>query len=291
VSDAALRSLAREAQRDPSARVAYLRARLRADEKCGECGGLRNRFVQPPLLLTEACPACAGTGLLWLPRVQLAAYLGDEAARAALGCTCVSWERDGVRNHADSCAGHGPRLPLADWARGLARWGRMAAVRAAVAGARVALAHREAGLTTATARRAIEAAEAWIVCPCEEHRRTWEHVAHERNNGWGLVNGPNQWMPCGCEVEGGPLLADTAHLAFCLENAARLAGEDRVRAAVLAEVSPWALQERDAVAERVRERRPLPESCPACGRFGEPPVDEDGYPTDLGGVPCETCGV
>jgi hypothetical protein len=48
---------------------------------------------------------------------------------------------------------------------------------------------------------------------------------------------------------------------------------------------------RGATVLRVADDVPTPESCSACGRFGAPPVDEDGYPTDLGGVACETCGV
>jgi hypothetical protein len=283
VADALLRDLQREAQRDPSARVAYLRARLRADERCGECSG-RGRWLGPERQTVGyvECVACAGTGLLWLPRIELAAYVGDQAARDTIEPMRGAW----VRN----------KLP--EWARGLARWGRMVCVRAAVAGARVALPESERGLVHRDGspicgdeyylrpRRAIEAAEAWTVCPCEKHAREAWAAQFDRT---ALPPWASTPAYMAASDSGNPDWGSGA--AGALEDAARLAGEDRVRAAVLSEVAPFALGERDVVAERVREReRPLPESCPACGRFGDPPVDEDGEPVFMG-TPCEACGV
>jgi hypothetical protein len=85
--------------------------------------------------------------------VELAAYLGHDAANRAT--PEVDPETEG-------------REALVE---GLARWGKEAFVRAAVAAAYAVLPRYEELMTHEdTPRKAIASAEAWIACPCEAHR-------------------------------------------------------------------------------------------------------------------------
>lgn len=94
-------------------------------------------------------------GQLTQERLRLASFCGHLAASRALGAKEPA-----------------PRDMVA-WADALlARWGKESRVRAAVAVARAVLPRWEARCgDDATPRRAIEAAEVWLACPCEKHAR------------------------------------------------------------------------------------------------------------------------
>lgn len=129
-------------------------ARLRQLERDAATGDLTARAR----LLNERLRV----GDLAADRLQLAAYLGDAAAEEALG------KRPLVP----------PTITVGRWVRGLARaadgryptWAAEAYARAAAAAARATL-PCFAGRDPAGAVRAVEALEAWIACPCDEHAR------------------------------------------------------------------------------------------------------------------------
>ena len=235
MADARLRQAEREAKQDPQARAAFLRERLRAG------------LIQPEL-------------------IELAAYVGDEAAREVLGPVWLAWDFPGGGSSTLTDPWSEIEAPLETWSRFLPRW-EGAPLRTAVAAARVALKSKPCGRCRPTRQsgrtiyeaymepcpkcgdriardpaplRAIEAAEEWMVCPCEEHRRTW--LGRFR----AAMRGGLTLVPC----PGDPI-ETTADL---MESAARLTSEQAVRAAILAEVAPWALGERDVVRERVEAR-------------------------------------
>jgi hypothetical protein len=97
-------------------------------------------------------------------RLRLAAHLGDPAAAAALGRELLL----------------PPTITITRWVRGLAEpsrggawpvWAREAYVRAAAAAGRIVL----PGLDPALAERgraAVDALDAWVRCPCDEHARS-----------------------------------------------------------------------------------------------------------------------
>lgn len=247
MSDIKLRSLQRQADSgDPLARAALLTERVRS-------------------------------GTLTREMVELAAYAGDVAARAALppfaddpttasgkatACDpCIN--ADGRNYTFDTpggwhCLRHATEHPdLALWVRGLSRWGPEALVRAAVAAARQALpiwasgecadAHSshpdwQAPLrhlrlvcgNAARARSAIEAAEAWLACPCDAHIREWYEARD--------VAGPGVWLPypnASRQQVGDRISALSADAR--IKEAAKIAGEPRVRDAVRSSLVAWAL--------------------------------------------------
>jgi hypothetical protein len=130
-------------------------ARLRQLQRDAATGDLAARAR----LLTER----VRIGDLAPDRLQLAAYLGDEAAEEALG----------QRPHVP------PTITVGRWVRGLARptvgegwpeWAAQAYALAAAAAARSVL-PCFAGRDPVAATRAVEALDAWIACPCDEHGR------------------------------------------------------------------------------------------------------------------------
>lgn len=88
-------------------------------------------------------------GLLGRPRLELAAFLGHEAARLALPASPTLGGPEPTR--------------LAD---DLWPWGKEAAVAGAVAAAHAVVAEPA---RDPRPRRAVEAAAAWVHCPCEAH--------------------------------------------------------------------------------------------------------------------------
>jgi hypothetical protein len=110
---------------------------------------LERQAACDPIRSAELLVARMRRGDLTLDRVELAAWCGDPAARAAVsdcdGIWTVSWER-GTWWGKDSS----PHtwLTVIEWAKGIERWGYEAAVRATVAAARVALAAWESGEET-----------------------------------------------------------------------------------------------------------------------------------------------
>lgn len=209
--------------------------------------------------------------------MELAAYCGDEAAREAIGprvvkrrngltCCCGSDEEtaehgyygvEGYTHNFTHACDYAevecgcdftevdeewwptrPPAALAPWLSGLSRWGPHVLVRAAVAAARVALpvwAERECGeghnpdlsicQLAQPPLRAIEAAEAWLACPCEEHRWKW---ADAWAGGTDWFSAP-EWLP-GTIQGAGESIQDAAHLA----------GEPAVRAAICTALIEWA---------------------------------------------------
>jgi hypothetical protein len=162
-----------------------------------------------------SCPSCVGTGSPFRARVELAAYCGDEAPRAALGGGWLARDFKTI-DRADARVWWGTSdgdkwriFDLGGFAQNLSRWADVGPhagwvlVLASVAAARVALApweqskagsgpnaghadtHSDAPdeppwpqsildcpeCTNHAPRRAIEAAEKWLACPCEEHER------------------------------------------------------------------------------------------------------------------------
>jgi hypothetical protein len=195
-------------------------ARLRTAPGCERCGGTGKAGPWDPAwdaldVRRAPCPSCAGTGSPFRARVELAAYAGSEAARAACPdaerpmkastfapherheafsgfisglsrwsdispggpCAPACWgpNEAGERVHADGCRSfvRGWVLILASVAA--ARVAHKAARRAASGPggqSMSALAAREAlRASLRSAIAAIEAAEKWLACPCEEHER------------------------------------------------------------------------------------------------------------------------
>jgi len=125
------------------------------------------------------CPRCAGTGIArWPERARLLAYCGHPGAREVLGdrCDCA---RDGLGVHGWE---HHDKHWLSDFAKGLASFGRVTAVRAAYA-AGVEVHERDLAcacmgdVETCAALDALQAALAWARCPCERHREALD-VCH-----------------------------------------------------------------------------------------------------------------
>lgn len=95
-------------------------------------------------------------------RLKLAAYLGDEAARRALGVSEV-------------------RIPpeIQRWVRVLACWGHEALIRTLLVTARWNLEKWEGLVWDRRPRSAIESTEAWLRCPCPSHARVASASAGE----------------------------------------------------------------------------------------------------------------
>lgn len=135
-------------------------------------------------------------GTLTIERLELAAYCGDHDARqvAATG---------------------EPEEDFHEFAHGLERWGVDVRRRAALAVARrivgsweeerLARARRavrafEGAITldaTKYPRLAIEAGEAWLACPCDEHLQRWNAAVYEVGR---RLPAESRWVPCEDEV-------------------------------------------------------------------------------------------
>jgi hypothetical protein len=160
-------------------------------------------------------------GAITQDRLELAAYAGHPGARVALGGQPVSvvTKDQTITSEPDS---------FNDWVVGFNRWPHDVRVRMNLAAAKVACAaafsgrHSEADHLAVAAFRAIEA---WLVCPCDEHVNkwinTWDDAWEEHHSDWI----PPPW-------EG--------HVWVII--AARVAGEQEVRARILRDVGRWALQ-------------------------------------------------
>lgn len=250
-----LRELERAAITDgPEAEAAWLRYRAdrtpeRSVLECqnSECDrgmvAVRDGRVLPgragPTLAVigqAPCSMCHGTGFApFSSAIQLCAYLGDPGARLVEPiCSCGSI----TGSHADAWRNCSRDLgrTLSPWARALARWGGVVAVRAACAGAR--LVHEECCACSigvcdradhSRTRLAVESAEAWIACPCEEHyqawAKAWNHLGDAQ--GWILAPGRHGSSP--------------SNLASLLSECARLTSESAIRTAIMDSLVPWAL--------------------------------------------------
>lgn len=217
--DTTIRRRQREAAAgDPAAEAAWLAERLRAAPGCERCdastygaGTLRVATTTAALVM---CPSCAGTGSPFRARLELAAYCGSEAARAALGDPPrgfpipftikdppTGMDRLAYRWHVLDV-----RWGLGRWVAGLSRWSDVGPVpgwvlvRAAVAAARLALPKYMAdahGLGISA------------------HGRLYEID-------------PGEWT-------------SRAALNEAIDDAAHLAGDAPVRAAICASLIEWAL--------------------------------------------------
>jgi hypothetical protein len=144
-----------------------------------------------------------------------------------------------------------PRADLDRWVRGLGRFGREAVDRAGIAAARLALPVWQAEFPTDDRpRRAIQAYEEWIVCPCEAHAAR----LYASRTAAGLMGG----------AAATPLASAAARAAAlcCMRGdgqatrAASLTSEERVRDAIKADLLPWALGEHDPLRMRHDARDP-----------------------------------
>ena len=249
-----------------------LREALRSqDSPCAKCGGKGRpsvaRDTAPDwarrVLSPHPCPSCAGTGLTLRPRVELAAYCGDEAAAAVIPTRVWTDAHAKGLIPPQGVVLVSPELP--DWVTRLSRWGPSVMDRAAVAAARVALPTHERRLgetcmcgdgingcynhnfthmcdyrglpececpptPAPEARRAIEAAE--HVLHGEEGSEPYEHQ-RMWDEGWARGWRTQPWLPA-------PWASDGARVAEILA-AARLAGEKPVRDAISKALIEWAL--------------------------------------------------
>lgn len=197
-------------------------------------------------------------------RVELAAYCSDPAALTALPpcerfseacephleCDCCGCH-DGVPLAGaeakppdyERCVRAGRLYSLTVWLRGLSRW-EGAQVRAAMAAARMAL---EVAAERAkfdgrpierihaelrAAGRAIEAAEAWAACPCEEHLQAWRTACSL------VAMGRFPWLPHALAADS-PERAESLRASIVI--AAGVAGEPAVREAIQRALVEWAL--------------------------------------------------
>jgi hypothetical protein len=279
--DHELRARARDAHAlgSPEALARVLVDRLRSAPPCEACGGtgkLRRTCKNhgqdlvscgPSCAIwarrpAEACLSCAGGGVPFRARLELAAYCGDEAAQIVTPDDPRKWGAT-VSGHglADGCQACGwalihrfncPALSFKDWSSAFVRWGPRVQVLAAVAAARVVLpawcdGTRLSGRAMHTARAAregycgrctkrmagwaepgdlIEAAEAWLAVPTDDVREHWRSVM------------PFAVEPCWTPSTRSALgCRETNTPAVC----AAMVGEGQVRAAIQSTLVAWAL--------------------------------------------------
>lgn len=219
----------------------------------------RYSATQDPADLVALLSARLRDGSLDQRRVELAAYLGHEAAWEAAGRPWFGrhGERLGSNTHGSGMSLLGAAAPRAldEWAQGLARYGREAAIRCALAGEQVAWSAASpcAGLCTdptcpiRLAREAHDAARAWVCDPNEARRIAWQDA-------WGAASAPD-WLLCAAAsfADGWATLCQLA-----IERAARETSPEEIRSAVLRDVAPWALGLYDPLRDQARAARPDP---------------------------------
>lgn len=252
--------------------AALLVERLRVEPACGACGGdgLARRLVGKQERLKAPCPACAGSGSPLRGRVELAAFLGDPAARSVSRVPFGPVVWDGVR-------GLNPEtLSLVEWLRLLSsRWAGLTdrdskpsnvMVRAAVAAARVALpvwcdSTRLSGRTGLHAGRvakeghcgrctvrilgdarpgdAVEVVESWLAFPCEERRQDCAGVGGSPSAVHDLPEGFYELVEMVAlgYFDG---TSDVVGMRGAVSHFVALAGEAPVRAGVCSSLVSWA---------------------------------------------------
>jgi len=220
---------------------------------------LERRFRETGCVEDEAAwlRARAQAGELEKSRLELAAYCHHEAAVTALGLEALGEQR-GFRR----------------WANGLSAWGLEAYNRVQIAAAYAALVVWEGGPSTLRAaacladmredvlrgspRQAVGAVEAWLHCPCPKHKE----AASTRTLAFGVPRTRTSVAAALRSVvqlawgvdrdEDSQRIEDDEKLLSFAEQAT---SPDIVRAAVRADLIPWALGYRDPVRERVEARQ------------------------------------
>lgn len=208
--DAKLRIAKRADDGTPAARARVLCERLRAGEEC-ICGAWRwECLCSLSLGDTWKCPrhvsscGCAGTSLR--ERIELAAYCGDEAARAVAPPPQCKPVWGGCRLPKGHIGQHGwdPERKLNEWISGLQRWGQPVLLRAALAAGEVAIRTCErcggVGLVDRPrnwpapchrcfhARKALDAVRIFLADPTEENYVAWA-------NAWNALGDAKGWIP------------------------------------------------------------------------------------------------
>lgn len=212
-------------------------ARLRALERRWQESGARldgGAFLR----------AAEDAGLLTHDQLRLAAELGHEPARAALGQDALDY------------------LDVASWPRVLLqRWGPQAPSRLSLASVRLLLRARELdAVADGLARALLTPLVAWCRCPCAEHLAEVRHTRGAPAVAQGALE-----QVLAPEVAravrgalGIALPAAERHWAWDLDAplcASDALGVAALRAAVEGEVVPWALGRRDPLAEPREELR------------------------------------
>lgn len=220
MSDQRLRAMERDLPADKAAwQARYLHERERAGRWECHCA-LRLLEAHPNTL--AHCPRCAG--LPWRGdrgRLELLAYCGHAGARELRYPLRESWS-----NHdGDS---------FANWTRGLAQWGDVVAIRAALAAAECVMASCET--CGFSARRALDACAAWLAEPTAERRCrsrvTSEGAAVLPDWAYGVSVAIS-----GDQTNGHPL----RRCLMAITDAARVAGEAATREAICAALIGWVL--------------------------------------------------
>ena len=194
-------------------------SKLRELERQAAQGGVE---AQAKLLLERV-----RVGDLDKAKLELAAYLGNEASRVALG-------KDA------------PEVPegFREWVLGLQRWGREALARGAVALAAYTCPQNEDGTEILDPDEAavLRAVCRWILCPCTRHAREADRFRHAASDNYAfellaLVPG---W-PSGVVRE------------IFLKDAERVDGlpDEWTRETLSEELTAWALGIADSVRDRL----------------------------------------
>lgn len=217
VSDTSLRELERRfrASNNVEDEITWLRARLRA-------------------------------GDLGQSKLELACYLGSQSASAVLGRQAPKYTKP-------------PKTGVNGWVRqGLAVWGPLPLLRAAIAATRMIISDDD-DLPETVGRIKVHLAEAYAVEQRPEILK--QHTALPRNG----APAPGRWQDLwrACYYCGSTLAfidrEDTLpawKAKDTVEHVAKVVGSAaRVRAAIVAELLPWALGYSDPVRERVEARQ------------------------------------
>lgn len=223
MSDADLRCLERAALADPAQRPAWLAARLRAGELSRE-------------------------------RLELAAYCGDETARALASLKVVYRVTVlGGASKGTAATGSLWRWEVADkqdlhtWARGLGTWGHEVQVRAGLAAALEAFGDPSATrpcfcgvdgvrCESCLTLRAVDSVRAWLGDPGEENRKVCQEFTRHDLHLPGWIDGVLMAIAGSFRPE-----HRSGRIQCSVEDAAQATSEQAVREAMQRELIAWAL--------------------------------------------------
>ncbi|MCO5169417.1 MAG: hypothetical protein M9894_23990 [Planctomycetes bacterium] len=174
-----------------------------------------------PTAAARALSARVRAGALTDERLRLAALVGDAAARLALGPAAPAEPAD-----ADGLAA------------ALQGFGVEAVVRATVAATRAvtAVADPRAGWDLARARRAMDAAEAWLACPCDAHVEAARAVGQAGDEDPAYAELAPAWAVLG------PASARLLAAEVALNTAAGELGDAVMRRGLRRALGGWALE-------------------------------------------------